>query len=82
MVKTQQKVFVANVNNQVIERHMVRGLDKIFSPLEVNAMTEDDVLKIAAEPASVKRQRDFLQDRKDKLQSGQDIFRDVMGSFN
>ena len=77
--KVQQKTFVANVAAQVIERHMVRGLDKIFSPLDVNNLSDEDVLKVASEPASVKRQRDFLSDRQQKLLSGKDIFRDIMG---
>ncbi|KAK1050072.1 hypothetical protein LTR74_017147 [Friedmanniomyces endolithicus] len=56
----QRKTFVANVTAQAIERHMVRGLDKIFSPLDVNNLSDEDVLEVASEPASVKRKRDFL----------------------
>ena len=77
--QVQQKTFVANVAAQVIERHMVRGLDKIFSPLDVNGLSDEDVLKVASEPASVKRQRDFLLDRQHKLLSGKNIFREIMG---
>jgi hypothetical protein len=58
---------------------MVRGLDKIFSPLDVNHLTDDDVLKVASEPASVRRQRDFLKDRLQKLRTGKEIFRGIMG---
>ena len=58
---------------------MVRGLDKIFSPVDVNNLSDEDVLKVAAEPPSVKRQRDFLQDRQQKLLSGKNIFRHVLG---
>ena len=64
---------------QVIERHMVRGLDKIFSPLDVNNLSDKKILKLAANPTSVKRQRDFLLDRRQKLLSGKSIFRDIMG---
>ena len=60
---------------------MVRGLDKIFSPLDVNKLSDEDVLKVASEPASVKRKRDFLLDRRQKLLSGKDVFRDIMGRF-
>ena len=77
--QVHQKTFVANIAAQVIERHMVRGLDKIFSPVDVNNLSDEDVLKVAAEPPSVKRQRDFLQDRQKKLLSGKDIFREILG---
>ena len=54
---------------------MVRGLDKIFSPLDVNNLSDEEILKVAAEPTSVKRQRDFLLDRQQKFLSGKSIFR-------
>ncbi|KAK5173716.1 uncharacterized protein LTR77_002397 [Saxophila tyrrhenica] len=79
MYKEQRKTFVANVTAQVIERHMVRGLDKIFSPLDVNHLSDENVLKVASEPASVRRKRDFLRDRQQKLRSGKEIFRDITG---
>ncbi|KAK1811658.1 hypothetical protein LTR12_013959 [Friedmanniomyces endolithicus] len=79
MYKEQRKTFVANVTAQVIERHMVHGLDKIFSPLDVNNLSDEDILKVASEPASVRRKRDFLTDRQQKLRSGKEIFRDIMG---
>ena len=58
---------------------MVRGLGKIFSPVDVNNLSDEDVLKVAAEPSFVKRQRDLLQERQKKLLSGKDIFRDILG---
>jgi hypothetical protein len=72
--------FIANITTQVIERHIVRGLQKIFSPVLVNAMSETEVEAIASEPSSAKRQRDFLEDRIKKLQDGHEIFKGVMGS--
>jgi hypothetical protein len=39
----------------VIERHIVRGLEKIFSPVVVNAMSDTEVEAIASEPLSAKR---------------------------
>ncbi|KAK3613865.1 hypothetical protein LTR56_027624, partial [Elasticomyces elasticus] len=74
MYKEQRKAFVANVTAQVIERHMVRGLDKIFSPLDVNDLSDEDILKVASELTSVGRKRDFLTDRQQKLRSGKEIF--------
>ncbi|KAH7420099.1 dynamin family protein-like protein [Cadophora sp. MPI-SDFR-AT-0126] len=78
--KVSQKTFIANITTQVIERHIVRGLEKIFSPVAVNAMSDAEVEAIASEPTSAKRQRDFLEDRVKKLQDGHNIFKGVMGS--
>jgi hypothetical protein len=58
---------------------MVRGLERIFSPVAVSDMSDSEVEGIASEPASAKRQRDFLQDRIKKLEHGNNVFRGVMG---
>jgi hypothetical protein len=58
----------------------VRGLEKIFSPVVVNSMSETEVEAIASEPVSAKRQREYLEDRIKKLQDGHEIFRNAMGS--
>ncbi|KAI1318792.1 ankyrin repeat-containing domain protein [Xylariaceae sp. FL0255] len=76
----QQKTFLANVTAQVIERHIVRGLEDLFSPLKVIDLPDDKVRAIVSEPDTTKRQRAFLTDRAKRLQEGQDIFRGVMGS--
>ncbi|KAK5110093.1 hypothetical protein LTR85_001555 [Meristemomyces frigidus] len=60
-------------------RTQLRGLDKIFSPLDVNNLSDEDILKVASEPASTRRKRDFLTDRQQKLRSGKEILRDIMG---
>jgi hypothetical protein len=73
------KTFIQNVSIQAIERHVVRELDQILSPLFVSSLSDEDVVKVVSEPTSVKRQRDFLVDRLDKLKEGQTKFRDVMG---
>ncbi|KUJ15925.1 dynamin family protein-like protein [Mollisia scopiformis] len=77
--KVQQKTFIANVTTQIVERHIIRGLEKIFSPVVVNAMTEAEAEAVASEPLSSKRQREFLEDRIRKLKDGHEIFRGVMG---
>ncbi|MCJ1391418.1 hypothetical protein MMC18_004282 [Xylographa bjoerkii] len=78
--KVSQKTFVANVTTQVVERHIVRGLEKIFSPLTVLSMKDAEVEAVASEPPSAKRKREFLGDRLEKLKKGQSIMRKVMGS--
>jgi hypothetical protein len=57
---------------------MIRGLERIFSPLAVSDMSDAEVEKIASEPASAKAQRDFLQDRIAKLEHGSQVFRGAM----
>jgi hypothetical protein len=79
-IQVSQKTFIVNITTQVIERHIVRGLEKIFSPVVVNAMTDVEVEAIASEPLSAKRQREFLEERIKKLRDGHEIFRGVMGS--
>ena len=64
----------------MVERHIVRGLESIFSPLVVSNLSDSAVEAIASEPASARRQREFLDDRISKLEHGQGIFRAVMGS--
>lgn len=80
ILQVQQKTFVANVTTQVVERHLIRGLEKIFSPVVVNGLSDAQVETIATEPGTAKRQRQFLEDRIKKLKDGQDIFRGVLGS--
>lgn len=74
----QQKTFVANITTQVIERHLVRGLHDIFSPMVVVNMPDEKVGGMVSEPTAAKRQRTFIADRVKKLEEGQEIFRGVM----
>ena len=57
---------------------MIRGLEEIFSPVVVNGLSDSDVKKIASEPPALKRQRQFLKDRIEKLENGQKIFKGIM----
>ena len=63
---------------QVVERHVVRGLDEIFSPLVISRLSESDMSGIASEPATILRQRAFLEARMSKLDNGHRILRRVM----
>lgn len=66
------------MTTQVVERHIVRGLDEIFSPLVVTSMTDDEIEAIAAEPMTAQANRKFLEDRVRKLEAGREIFKGVM----
>ena len=70
---------MANVTSQVIERHMVRDLDKILSPVAMADLTDEEVLELTMEPQSVKEQRERLLDKQRKLKKGQAGFRKVAG---
>ncbi|KUI58055.1 Interferon-induced GTP-binding protein Mx [Cytospora mali] len=76
--KVLQKTFIANITTQVIERHLVRGLQDIFSPMVALNMPDAKVESMVSEPTSVRRQRVFLTDRIKKLEEGQEIFRTVL----
>ncbi|PQE32794.1 hypothetical protein CJF32_00001289 [Rutstroemia sp. NJR-2017a WRK4] len=77
--KVLQKVFIANVTTQVVERHIVRGLDKIFDPIAVNKMSDEQVAAIASEPLTTRREREYLVDQIENLRKGKRIFRSIMG---
>lgn len=64
----------------MIERHLIRGLEKVFSPVVVNSFSDAETEAIASEPVSTQRQRKFLEDRIRKLKQGHDVLRGVMKS--
>ncbi|KAF4637861.1 hypothetical protein G7Y89_g215 [Cudoniella acicularis] len=76
--KVSQKTFVANVTMQVIERHIVRGLEKIFSPIYVSQLEPAHAEALTSEPLAAKRKRAYLEDQVRKLEEGQEIFRSVL----
>ncbi|KAE8453918.1 hypothetical protein EG329_007694 [Mollisiaceae sp. DMI_Dod_QoI] len=76
--KVMQKTFVANVTTQVIERHIVRGLESIFSPVVVNNLEAGQAEALALEPAAARRHRDYLVEQDKKLKEGHEIFQSVM----
>ncbi|KAI1743085.1 interferon-induced GTP-binding protein Mx [Xylaria scruposa] len=76
--KVQQKVFLANVTTQVVERHIIRGLDGIFSPMRIAELSDDTIKAIVAESEFIMKQRDVLEDKVRKLEEGREIFRGPM----
>jgi len=79
--KVAQKTFIANITTQVIERHIVRGIERIFSPVVVNGLTDSEAGAIAMEPAAARRQRKFLEERIAKLGDGHAVLKGVMRSI-
>jgi hypothetical protein len=68
-----EKVFVVNIAVQVIERHIIRGLEHIFSPVKVSQLLDAEVLTIAAEP-----EREALAEKVRMLTNGQVILNELM----
>jgi hypothetical protein len=52
-----QQTFITNITTQVIERHIVRRIERIFSLVVVNGLTNSEAGAIAMEPAAARRQR-------------------------
>ncbi|KAI0024064.1 interferon-induced GTP-binding protein Mx [Xylariomycetidae sp. FL0641] len=75
--KVQQKTFQANVVTQVIERHLLRDLGKILSPLIAIHMSDAEITALVAEAPATTRKRRDLTDRIKKLEEGQEIFRQL-----
>ncbi|KAL9627404.1 MAG: hypothetical protein Q9164_007617, partial [Protoblastenia rupestris] len=78
--KLSQKTFIDNITTQVVERHIVRDLEKIFSPIAVNSLSDTEAEAIASEPPSARRQRNLLENQIKKLTDGRSILRSVMRS--
>ncbi|KAL3712031.1 hypothetical protein TMatcc_000726 [Talaromyces marneffei ATCC 18224] len=74
--KVNQKIFIANVTIQVIERHVLQGLEEIFCPLIVANISDADAVALALEPAATTKQRDYLSGRLAKLKQGREILRE------
>ncbi|KAF2116621.1 P-loop containing nucleoside triphosphate hydrolase protein [Lophiotrema nucula] len=80
--KDEMKYFVNAVAKQVIERHLVEPLpDIVLSPLVVAQLSDDEIQFVAAEPAEITQQRDFLENRMGMLEKGLDTFREAMGGL-
>ena len=65
------------MTTQVIERHIVRGLESIFNPVVVEKLEPAQAETWASEPAAAKRRRAYLEEQIKKLKEGQDIFKSV-----
>ncbi|KAI0910619.1 hypothetical protein F4823DRAFT_561794 [Ustulina deusta] len=68
------------VDLRVVERHIMKKLKEIFSPLNIINLTESKIESIVSELLFTKRQRLFLQDRIRGLEEEQEVFRSAIGS--
>ena len=58
------KTFVDNVCRQVIERHILAPLPKVFDPTIVSDYSDEDLLRLAAESAQTIRRAEALRVQK------------------
>lgn len=49
--------FIDNVTTQAVEQHIVRGLEKVLSPITVSSLSDVETAAIAYKLPSAKRQR-------------------------
>ena len=61
------KTFVDNVCRQVIERHLLNPLSRVFCPEKVAAMDDDELYKIAAESPENAESRKRLNELHENL---------------
>jgi hypothetical protein len=55
------KTYIDNICRQVIERHLLAGLVKVFDPVFVGQLSDEELLAIAAETSQVRDRRNDLQ---------------------
>lgn len=80
--KDELKYFIHAVTKQVVERCMIAPLpSRILNPVNVVGMTDEEVAFVAADPPETSAQRAFLEERKEMLDKGFEIFREAMGGF-
>ena len=63
---------------QVIERHIVSGLEDILSPVFASTLSDSAVQALVSEPVTNQNKRQHLEDQISKLKAGQEIFKGVM----
>jgi hypothetical protein len=64
----------------VVEEHIVRDLEHIFSAKSVGRMMEDEVYSIASEPESLKLERLLYPDNLSRLEDGHRLLRNEIGN--
>jgi hypothetical protein len=54
-------MFVDNVCKQVVERHLIRNMPKVFQPESIILLSDVDLRRIAAEPFDNTEKRQELR---------------------
>jgi hypothetical protein len=70
-----RKTFIDNIEKQVIRRHLINGLEDIFSPAVVASWSEEEIEMAAAEPKATTVKRQDLEVRLERLKKGIEVFK-------
>ncbi|KAF2398701.1 hypothetical protein EJ06DRAFT_564128 [Trichodelitschia bisporula] len=73
-----QRTFVSNIIVQVVERHLVDDLDRIFNITRVVELDDETVIEIAAEDDALRHHRLELRNTRRVLEAGERICRRYM----
>ena len=80
--KSALKLFIENVTQQVVERHLVGTLaDSVIPPLQVVDLDDSEIHRIAGEPLQLARQRKLMEQRKEMLEAGRATFKKALGEL-
>jgi hypothetical protein len=71
--------FIANVITQVIERHLMDGMEEIFEGERIHKLTDAQIRQLMEEDSITAAKRRELKDQESVLQSGLNICRDIAG---
>ncbi|KAE8448873.1 hypothetical protein EG329_008875 [Mollisiaceae sp. DMI_Dod_QoI] len=67
------KIFIMNVITQVVERHLLQGLDQVFNSVKVWRMKNEHVEAIAAENKETRDKRLTLKAKKKAIEEARDL---------
>lgn len=67
------RIFVRNVITQVVERHLLLGMLRLFNPIEILRMGDNTVEAIAAENKETRERRLALKAQKDAIEDARNI---------
>jgi len=71
--------FIANVITQVIERHLMDGMEEISEGERIHKLTDAQIRQLMEEDSITAAKRRELKDQESVLQSGLNICRDIAG---
>ncbi|KAK0723511.1 hypothetical protein B0T26DRAFT_871331 [Lasiosphaeria miniovina] len=76
--KIAESVFVRNVIYQVAERHLLRGMLRIFDPTEVAQMEEKKIDDITAVSKEAQEERKRLEQEKKRIEDARDVCNKIL----
>lgn len=67
------RIFTRNVITQVVERHLLLGVSRLFNPIEILRMPDSTIEAIAAENKETRERRKVLQAQKKAIEEARTI---------